>query len=132
MFHLEEIDPIDLVEPEQSANSLFLFDSHNAFRKLCLALEHHWLFQWTVFVCTFASCIVVAVEAPSYTKDGVAQSSSVFAGDMFLTVVFLLEMLIKVVARGFLFGSKGCYLRSRFTSWLTFRIRVSRDTVVGF
>ena len=90
--------------------SLGCFAPRHPWRDVCTRVVHESLFQSTVMVCIVASTVCIAMESPTLdpaSELGVTLSTL----DMVFTCVFFLEMTIKVIASGFIFG-EGAYLHS--------------------
>ncbi|XP_075937609.1 voltage-dependent T-type calcium channel subunit alpha-1H [Anarhichas minor] len=92
--------------------NLYLFPPENKFRMWCQSVISHKLFDHVVLVFIFLNCITIALERPDiqlHSKERVFLSVSNYV----FTVIFLVEMAMKVLALGFCFG-KQTYLQS---SW---------------
>ncbi|KAJ7340397.1 Voltage-dependent T-type calcium channel subunit alpha-1G [Desmophyllum pertusum] len=90
--------------------SLFLFSPSNRLRRLLLAVCEHKYFDYAVLFCILISCVVLVLEEPNIDH----QKRQIIDIAMFiLTIMFSLEMLMKIVAHGFVLGP-GTYLKD---SW---------------
>lgn len=83
--------------------SLFLFSPNNKLRIKCQEVTQHRLFDYVILLFIGLNCITLAMERPniphsSHEKDFLSTANYVF------TVVFALEMFVKVIAAGFLYG----------------------------
>ncbi|XP_035038606.2 voltage-dependent T-type calcium channel subunit alpha-1I isoform X1 [Hippoglossus stenolepis] len=107
---LEPYQPQWCLEHEEW--SLYVFSPHNRFRVWCQRVIGHKMFDHVVLLFIFLNCITIALERPdiqSHSMERVFLSVS----NYIFTVIFVGEMLLKVVAMGLYFG-KGVYLQS---SW---------------
>ncbi|KAJ8001332.1 hypothetical protein DPEC_G00168440 [Dallia pectoralis] len=92
--------------------ALYLFSPHNRFRRWCLKVIAHKMFDHIILLFIFLNCITIALERPDiqlYSTERVFLSVS----NHIFTVIFVAEMTIKVVAQGLYLGD-GVYLKS---SW---------------
>uniref|UniRef100_A0A3P9KPV4 Calcium channel, voltage-dependent, T type, alpha 1H subunit a n=1 Tax=Oryzias latipes TaxID=8090 RepID=A0A3P9KPV4_ORYLA len=89
--------------------SLYLFDPESRFRSCCQRVISHKLFDHVVLFFIFLNCITIAMERPDI-KPHSLERLFLSASNYIFTVIFLIEMAIKVVALGFCFG-KQCYLQ---------------------
>uniref|UniRef100_A0A6Q2Z7I1 Voltage-dependent T-type calcium channel subunit alpha n=1 Tax=Esox lucius TaxID=8010 RepID=A0A6Q2Z7I1_ESOLU len=92
--------------------SLYVFSPHNRFRRCCLRVIAHKMFDHIILLFIFLNCITIALERPDiqpYSTERVFLSVS----NHIFTVIFVAEMTIKVVAQG-LYVGEGVYLKS---SW---------------
>ncbi|XP_011476669.1 voltage-dependent T-type calcium channel subunit alpha-1H isoform X2 [Oryzias latipes] len=89
--------------------SLYLFDPESWFRSCCQRVISHKLFDHVVLFFIFLNCITIAMERPDI-KPHSLERLFLSASNYIFTVIFLIEMAIKVVALGFCFG-KQCYLQ---------------------
>jgi hypothetical protein len=94
---------------EQSPKSLFLFSATGRLRQRLRQLIHHRHFDNSILVCIIASSISLAVRDPSQEQD----PPLIFFSDIAFSILFAMEMLLKVVTFGFV-HSQHAYLRN---SW---------------
>ncbi|KAK7929577.1 hypothetical protein WMY93_005972 [Mugilogobius chulae] len=92
--------------------SLYLFAPHNEFRLWCQRVITHKLFDHIVLLFIFLNCITIALERPDIQAHSMERVFLSVSNYIF-TVIFVGEMMIKVVALGLYFG-KDVYLQS---SW---------------
>eukprot|EP00762_Andalucia_godoyi_P008681 ANDGO_00428.mRNA.1 Muscle calcium channel subunit alpha-1 len=92
--------------------SLCMFSENSRVRQFSHRLMEHWLFETVVLLCIFCSAVTLAMENPN---DDPQSEQSIVLNDvnLALTVIFTLEMVIKVVAMGFVFHEKA-YLRDNW------------------
>jgi hypothetical protein len=93
-----------------SGKSLGCFLPTNRFRAICVEIVTNPYFDWAVLVTVALSALILACDAPDTSK---AVSNFVLWGDYTVTLLFVLEMMLKIVAMGFYFG-QGTYLKD---SW---------------
>ncbi|KAG0185974.1 calcium channel protein [Apophysomyces sp. BC1034] len=128
----DNADDYDLVVAEENRRakkesiptmkSLLLFSDRNKFRYWCKLLvganndskaERRNIFNWFIMACVLLSILMVILDEPSTRKirtDTIKQS--VFDTiDIVLSLVFVVEVIIRIIAYGFIFP-KGAYLRS--------------------
>ncbi|GLD60691.1 voltage-dependent T-type calcium channel subunit alpha-1H-like protein, partial [Lates japonicus] len=92
--------------------SLYLFSPNNRFRLWCQRVVDHKMFDHVVLLFIFLNCITIALERPDIQPNSMERVFLSVSNYIF-TVIFVGEMMIKVVAMGLYFGS-GVYLQS---SW---------------
>ncbi|XP_074551330.1 voltage-dependent T-type calcium channel subunit alpha-1H-like isoform X1 [Halichoeres trimaculatus] len=92
--------------------SLYLFSPHNKFRVWCQKVIGHKMFDHIILLFIFLNCITIALERPDIQPHSMERVFLSVSNYIF-TVIFVGEMMIKVVAMGLYFG-KGVYLQS---SW---------------
>ncbi|XP_035812465.2 voltage-dependent T-type calcium channel subunit alpha-1I-like isoform X1 [Amphiprion ocellaris] len=107
---LEPYEPQWCLEHEEW--SLYLFAPHNRFRLWCQRVIGHKMFDHTVLLFIFLNCITIALERPDIQPHSMERIFLSVSNYIF-TVIFVGEMMIKVVAMGLYFGN-GVYLQS---SW---------------
>ena len=90
--------------------SLAIFSPSNPIRRSCVALMSLPSFDALVMVFIVASCVCLGLDSPRLDP---AAPLAITLGllDTVWTIIFTLEMVIKVIALGFVFGD-GAYLRS--------------------
>ncbi|XP_056264693.1 voltage-dependent T-type calcium channel subunit alpha-1I-like [Pseudoliparis swirei] len=92
--------------------SLYALSPQNRFRIFCQSVIATQMFNYTVLLFILLNCVTIALERPGIHPGSVEQlllntSSYVFS------VVFLVEMIFKVLALGLVFGSES-YCRSNW------------------
>ncbi|XP_074525801.1 voltage-dependent T-type calcium channel subunit alpha-1H-like [Halichoeres trimaculatus] len=90
--------------------SFYVFSPQNRFRIICHRVVSHWVFDFIILFIIFLSCVSIAVERPGIDP----QSTERFILNISFYVIsalFIVEMLLKVVALGLVFG-KNSYCRS--------------------
>ncbi|CAL1601218.1 unnamed protein product [Knipowitschia caucasica] len=92
--------------------SLYLFAPHNEFRIWCQKVITHKLFDHIVLLFIFLNCITIALERPDIQAHSLERVFLSVSNYVF-TVIFVGELMVKVVALGLYFG-KDVYLQS---SW---------------
>ncbi|XP_077461225.1 voltage-dependent T-type calcium channel subunit alpha-1H-like isoform X2 [Stigmatopora argus] len=107
---LEPYKPQWCVEHEDW--SLYVFAPHNRFRLWCQNTIGHKMFDHIILLFIFLNCITIALERPDIQPHSMERVFLSVSNYIF-TVIFVGEMMIKVVAKGMYFG-KGVYLQS---SW---------------
>ena len=89
--------------------SLFIFGPKNPVRVLCSEIAHSQIFERIVLLLIIASSLTMAFDSP--LDDPQSTASQILENvNLFFTIAFTIEMVIKVVAKGFIFY-KNTYLR---------------------
>lgn len=88
---------------EHEEHSLFLFSPENACRRYCRWLADHPHFDYFVLIFISLNCITLAMERPKIPPWS-REREFLSAANYIFTVVFGLEMLVKVVAKGLFYG----------------------------
>ena len=83
--------------------SLFIFPTDNQLRKYCIAIADNTYFDYIVLLFISLNCITLAMERPKIPPKSAEREFLGLANYMF-TVIFAVEMLIKVIAKGLLYG----------------------------
>ncbi|TNN60254.1 Voltage-dependent T-type calcium channel subunit alpha-1H [Liparis tanakae] len=107
---LEPYEPQWCLEHEEW--SLYLFGPHNRLRLWCQRVIGHKMFDHIILLFIFLNCITIALERPDIQSNSMERVFLSVSNYVF-TVIFVAEMMIKVVAMGMYFGT-GVYLQS---SW---------------
>ncbi|XP_034043558.1 voltage-dependent T-type calcium channel subunit alpha-1I-like isoform X2 [Thalassophryne amazonica] len=107
---LEPYEPQWCLEHEEW--SLYLFAPENQFRLWCQKVISHKMFDHTVLLFIFLNCITIALERPDIQPHSMERVFLSVSNYIF-TVIFVGEMMVKVVAMGLYFGNS-VYLQS---SW---------------
>uniref|UniRef100_UPI00358F5E64 voltage-dependent T-type calcium channel subunit alpha-1G-like n=1 Tax=Myxine glutinosa TaxID=7769 RepID=UPI00358F5E64 len=89
--------------------SIYLFSPKSRCRLLCERIISHKLFDHMVLTIIFLNCITIALERPSINPQSLERLLLKVSNYVF-TVIFTIEMVIKVVALGFWQGEQA-YLR---------------------
>ncbi|XP_071550558.1 voltage-dependent T-type calcium channel subunit alpha-1G-like [Panulirus ornatus] len=95
---------------ERQDYSLYVFSPDNPIRRICLFLVSRRWFDSTVLFFIGLNCISLAMERPNIPPYSVERRILMIFNYIF-TVVFGVEMVIKVIAQGLLYG-KGAYFNS--------------------
>ncbi|XP_036950412.1 voltage-dependent T-type calcium channel subunit alpha-1I-like isoform X4 [Acanthopagrus latus] len=107
---LEPYEPQWCLEHEEW--SLYLFAPNNRFRLWCQRVIGHKMFDHIILLFIFLNCITIALERPDIEAKSMERVFLSVSNYIF-TVIFVGEMMIKVVAMGLYFG-QSVYLQS---SW---------------
>ncbi|KAM7394509.1 hypothetical protein PAMP_021307 [Pampus punctatissimus] len=107
---LEPYEPQWCLEHEEW--SLYVFAPHNQFRLWCQRVIGHKMFDHIILLFIFLNCITIALERPDIQPHSMERVFLSVSNYIF-TVIFVGEMMIKVVAMGMYFGNS-VYLQS---SW---------------
>ncbi|MCP9265401.1 Voltage-dependent T-type calcium channel subunit alpha-1I [Dirofilaria immitis] len=89
--------------------SLYIFSSKNQIRIKCLQLTQKKWFDYAILIFIGINCITLAMERPSIPPKSVERQFLTFTGYVF-TVIFTIEMSMKVIANGCLLG-KDAYFK---------------------
>ena len=73
-----------------------LFSPENKFRRLCSSISQHWLFGLFVIVLILATTVFLAMETPLQDPNS-QHKKNLQKIDRVITVLFLLEALLKIV-----------------------------------
>jgi hypothetical protein len=90
--------------------SLFLFGDKNPFRLLCFKIASHPKFDNTILVLIIISSVLMAADNPLWNPNS-PQNKAFWVMDVIFTIVFTCELLVKVIALGFIMHD-GSYMRS--------------------
>ena len=90
-----------------------MFGPTNKFRKFCWAVSHHLAFKLFVFVTIIAAMFVFIIQEPLEPKDS-TRNKVIEWINLYATIVFVIEALIKIVAQGFACNYGNSYLKD---SW---------------
>ncbi|KAK0396995.1 hypothetical protein QR680_001935 [Steinernema hermaphroditum] len=93
----------------RSDYSLFLFSPNNQLRLRCLKLTQRKWFDYTILMFIGINCITLAMERPSIPPHSAERVFLTFSSYVF-TVIFTIEMSLKVIANGCLLGP-GSYFK---------------------
>lgn len=100
---LKHISNFDTWAEEREAYSLYLFPETNTFRKMCFWFVTQKWFDNVILFFIALNCITLAMERPNIPPWSAERYFLATANYVF-TVVFALEMLIKVVSTGMFYG----------------------------
>ncbi|KAL6065679.1 hypothetical protein STEG23_028040 [Scotinomys teguina] len=96
----------------REAWALYLFPPQNRLRVSCQKVIAHKMFDHVVLVFIFLNCITIALERPDIDP-GSTERAFLSVSNYIFTAIFVVEMMVKVVALGLLWGEHA-YLQS---SW---------------
>ena len=99
----------DSIEMNIVAKSLFVFSYRNPFRRICAKFVFSHPFIILVMVCVVCNSVILALQDPGLANNTALQTSLNIADRAFL-FIFTMEMLLKIVAQGFILHPKA-YLR---------------------
>lgn len=105
---LKEISNLDTWTEERDSYSMYIFPETNRFRKACFWFVNQKWFDNVILLFIALNCITLAMERPNippWSKERVFLGT---ANYMF-TVVFAIEMLLKVVAAGMFYGHEAYF-----------------------
>ena len=109
---LEEVELTSTLEKiELDGRSLYLFGKHSAFRKSLRDIVNDPNFDNFILLCIVISSVALAVEEPGQNAEVLEIIAMM---DLFFTVVFTMECLLKILCQGLLCESDHTYLKN---SW---------------
>ncbi|PIK39622.1 putative voltage-dependent T-type calcium channel subunit alpha-1H isoform X5 [Apostichopus japonicus] len=88
---------------------LYSFPRNRFRRSVQRLLAHKW-FDYSILIIIFTNCITLAMERPGIAEDSWERLFLTISNYMF-SLIFTVEMAIKVIAKGFMFG-KHAYVNS--------------------
>ncbi|GFS67407.1 voltage-dependent T-type calcium channel subunit alpha-1H [Nephila pilipes] len=88
--------------------SIFLFPPSNRFRQICNHIASKKAFDYAVLFFISLNCITLAMERPTIPP-GSLERSILTAANYVFTVVFAIEMFIKVIAKGLWYGNRAYF-----------------------
>ena len=94
-----------------TGKSMFLFSNESAFRRWCYNIVNSQLFEYLVILAIVVSSVQLALENPLEDPESLFMTV-LFWVDMVMTAIFCAEMMLKIVAYGFLLNSEDSYLRN--------------------
>lgn len=100
---LKDISNFDTWTEERESFSLYLFPETNTFRKMCTWFVTQKWFDNVILFFIALNCITLAMERPNIPPNSNERFFLATANYVF-TVVFAIEMLIKVVSTGMFYG----------------------------
>ena len=98
-------DPAKDAAPVSTNRSLFIFDENNSIRKLMMKIEKSTYFQNGILLMIIISSIALAFENPLNDPDSTL-SRILINTDIVMTIIFAVEVIIKVISHGLLFNGK--------------------------
>jgi Ion transport protein len=101
---LKDISNFDSWTEERESYSLYVFPETNSFRKMCFWFVNQQWFDNVILFFIALNCITLAMERPNippWSKERVFLATANYV----FTVVFAIEMLLKVVAAGMFYGN---------------------------
>lgn len=101
---LKEISNLDSWTEERDSYSLYIFPETNLFRRGCFWFVNQKWFDNVILFFIALNCITLAMERPNippWSKERVFLATANYV----FTVVFAIEMLLKVVAAGMFYGN---------------------------
>lgn len=90
--------------------SLFIFSRKGSVRQICTKIVVHPRFDSAILMFIITSSLLMAVSNP-LNDPGSSQEQAVYWLNFFFTIIFTAELIVKVVAYGFIMG-RGTYLRN--------------------
>ena len=121
LIALQILDPPELTPDVKYAGyfgkSLFLFPMTSRLRLFCIDLISNAWFDRFIMLVIFVNCIFLAAYNPLEAEDSI-NNQVLFVSEIVFTIIFSVEMAIKVTAMGFLLH-KGAYLRDKW-NWIDF------------
>ena len=93
-----------------TSKALGIFSPDNAFRKLCFTLVDDKRFDFTIMFFIVMSSFTMVFESPR-ALENTSTADILDIIDTIFTVIFTLEMMIKLVALGLYFEDKDAYLK---------------------
>ncbi|CAF1490715.1 unnamed protein product [Adineta ricciae] len=103
--------------------SLYLFSPTNRFRIALQQLTEEKSFDTLVLICIGLNCITLAMERPSIAPHSLERKFLTW-GNYVFTVVFTIEMIIKILADGLVIG-RNTYLRNNWNRMDGFLVLIS-------
>jgi hypothetical protein len=86
--------------PDEIPSSLFIFSGTNPLRLACLTVIQNFWFHQFILACIILNSITLAMDQPAVENPAELQAF-LDGSEIFFTVVFCLEMVLKVIALGF-------------------------------
>lgn len=93
------------------ATSIFGLTKRNKFRQACIWLAHAKTFEAFILLVILMNCVTLAMTSPRDQFDDTTLGVGLAKVEYFFTAVFTLEMVLKIVAMGFI-AERGTYLRN--------------------
>jgi len=98
---------------ELQGKSLCLFDAQNNIRKFCKKIIINEYYDYIATVLIFVASLNLILDDPLDSPDSVA-SNVINTLDLVLTIVFVIEILVKIVIFGFLFNGEASFCRDQW------------------
>lgn len=101
---MKEVANLDTWTEERESYALYIFPETNRFRKVCFWFVNQKWFDNVILLFIALNCITLAMERPNippWSKERVFLATANYV----FTVVFAIEMLLKVVAAGMFYGN---------------------------
>ena len=96
---------------ELQGRALWCFGPDNAFRMFCQKwFAENLTFNWIILALIAISTLTLAAETPLDDPEG-KKIKILEAIDLFMTIAFVLEAAVKIIAWGFAFSGKNSYIR---------------------
>lgn len=105
---MKEISNLDSWIEERDSYSMYVFPETNRFRKVCFWFVNQKWFDNVILLFIALNCITLAMERPNippWSKERVFLATANYV----FTVVFAIEMLLKVVAAGMFYGHEAYF-----------------------
>ncbi len=90
--------------------SLYLFGTKNKIRMFVDKVVTSKIFEYFILVCILASSIFMAIEDPLETSDS-PRNLTIYYCDIVVTIIFTFEVVLKVIAKGFIVNGPDSYMR---------------------
>lgn len=101
---LKEVTNLDSWTEERDSYSLYIFPETNKFRRACFWFVNQKWFDNVILLFIALNCITLAMERPNIPP-GCNERYFLGTANYVFTVVFAIEMLLKVVAAGMFYGN---------------------------
>lgn len=86
-------------------------------RRFCIRVVQHVWFDYIVVLCILVNCAILALNDPLDKKRTSLQNRILDGSELPFTIIFACEMLIKIIALGFM--GKNSYMADRW-NWMDF------------
>jgi len=86
---------------------LYLLGPKSKFRKVVFKLINHRVFEGSIIIMILISSILLALDDPLVNS----ANSTISLIDLIITIVFIVEALLKIIALGFIINGEESYLR---------------------
>lgn len=87
-------------------SSFFIFAKNNGFRRLCTYLNQDPVFNAIIVFCIFVSSVLLIFDSPTMFKENLFLKDSIRNADLVFTIVFILEMIVKMVSQNVWFSNE--------------------------
>ena len=95
-------------EGQEANNSLIIFPSDLKFRKVLVRIISNTKFDYLILLFIILSSILLILQNPLSDPNNYYY----YILNLVISVVFLIEAVMKIIALGFIFNGKDSYLRS--------------------